>query len=527
MLLHVDDVGSAGIIKDTPEYELPSAAWTDGSNVRFVDNAVEKSKGWEQVYGTPSGAPYFLIPVQVQSNYFWFYASLTKIYGVDNTGSHSDISQAATTYSATADLNWNGGVMSGGVVILNNGVDTPQQWTGTSLSDLFVDLANWPASMVARVIRPYKNYLVATDIDEGSGRDSTLLRWSHPADPSGVPSSWDYTDPTYDAGRVPLGERGEAIIDQVELRDTNFIYKESSTWAMQWVGGNNIFAFRRVFDQLGAMSRRCVQPFFGRHFVFATDDVVIHDGQNVEQVFNKRWKNWLFNQIDGDNYERSFVTVNHSKNEVWCCFPESGRTLPNKALVWNWLDNTVYPLDLPTNTAHIAWGVIDELTQETFANISGNFNEEAGVFDEQNFSGAVRDLMIADAGNTKLFRFDKTEQHEGSNFTSFIERDYLPLGRVYKDGQTRTDTSSFKFVRQVLPRIEGTAGGVINIYIGQRNHIDDTIKWDGPHAFTIGVDRKVDVRASGRLISIKFESTTNITWRLTGYTIDYKLGGIR
>lgn len=527
MLLHIDNVGQHGIVEDTLDYELPNSAWTNGSNVRFVDNAVEKSKGWEQVYGTPSGTPYFLLPVQKESNYYWFYASLTKIYGVDNAGAHSDISKTATTYSATADLNWNGGVMSGGVVVLNNGVDAPQQWTGTTLSTNFDDLANWPAGMVARVIRPYKSYLVATDINEGAGRDPTLLRWSHPADPAGVPSSWDYTDPTYDAGRVQIGDRGEAIVDQAVLRDTNLIYKEASTWAMQWVGGNNIFTFRRIFDQLGCMSRRCAKPFFGRHFVFATDDVVVHDGQNVVQVFNKRWKRWLFNAIDGTNYERSFVTVNHSKSEVWCCFPETGSTLPNKALVWNWLDNTVYPLDLPTQTADIAHGVIDELTPETFASIQGNFNEESGVFDEQFFSGAVRDLMIADAGNTKLFRFDKTETQDGNTFTSFIERDYLPLGRQYQDGNTRVDTSTFKFIRQVLPRIDGSYGGVINIYIGSRNHINDNIKWDGPHAFRIGIDRKVDIRKSGRLMSIKFESTTEITWRLTGYSIDYDIGGIR
>jgi len=525
-ILNVDNVAEIGIIKDTPEYELPINAWTDGKNVRFIDNKVEKIKGWEAVYDPPSVAPYFALPVQVQSNYYWFYASLTDIYGVDNAGSHAEISQAATTYSATADLNWNGGVMAGGVVVLNNGVETPQQWTGTALTDLFTDLQAWPSGMVARVVRPYKNYLVATDIDEGSGRDSTLLRWSHPAEPSATPISWDYTDPNYDCGRVPIGERGEAIIDQAQLRDANLIYKENSVWSMQWVGGNNIFAFRRIFDNVGALSRRCVQPFFGRHLVFATDNVVIHDGQSVDEIFHRRWKKWLFAQIDGTNYERSYVTVNHSDSEVWCCFPETGYTFPNKALVWNWKNNTVCPIDLPNSTGHIEWGIIDEQTPETFDTSTGTFNTESGIFDEQVFSGAVRDLMICDTGNTKLFRFGQTETHNGSNFTAYIERDYLPLGRQGSNGPA-IDVNVYKFVRQIIPRINGTTGGVVKIYVGRRERLEDTIAWEGPFNYTIGTSHKIDCRVSGRIISIRFESNTAITWDLTGYAIDYDIGGIR
>ena len=183
--------------------------------------------------------------------------------------------------------------------------------------------------------------------------------------------------------------------------------------------------------------------------------------------------------------------------------------------------------DLPTQTAHIAWGIVDPSADASFDGDVGTFDEATDIFDEQVYSGATRDLLLGDIKNTRLIRMDKTEQEEGVDMTAYVEREYLPLGRQDSQGNIRVNTTNVKFVKQVQPRIEGTVGGVVNVYIGYRYTITDNITWEGPVPFIIGTSRKLDFRVSGRFISIKFESTTNINWKLTGYSVEYELGGVR
>jgi len=522
MRINFDNLGDVGIIKDSSQLDLPLNAWTDGNNVRFVDGKVQKIKGHEQVFGTPSVVPYYATPVQKGSNLFYFYADLQKIYGTDGT-THSEMLSA--TAAATADISWNGGMLGGGVSIFNNGVDAPLAWTGATLTDYFTDLSNWPVNMVARVIRPYKQYLIAGDIDEGSGRDGDLLRWSHPAAVGSVPASWDYTDLTKDAGRVSVADGGGFIVDMLQLFDTNYIYKENSIHSMNYIGGNSTFAFRKVFDQLGLISRRCVKSFKGQHFVVGSGDVVLHDGRSHQYPLHRKDVDWLYSNIDGTNGGRTFVSINHNTNEVWICFPMTGASFPNAAVVWNWKDNTTSIRDLPDGTAHIAWGLVDPGLDASFNAMSGTFADQNYQIDRQVYSSTVRSQLICDTTKTMFYRTEETEQFDGANISTFIERSGVPLGRQGANG-IDYDPSSIKFVREIWPVIEGTPGGVVKIAVGVRQFQNDSVSWE-THDFTIGTDYVVYTRQSGRLIDIRFSSDTDITWDLINYGVEFELGGIR
>jgi len=525
-VIHYDNLGQYGIIDDTDEYDLPHNAWTSGRNVRFIDNKVAKFKGHEQVFGTPLVAPYYATPIVSQGNYFWHYAGLNDICATDGTN-HATISETSGGYNAIANINWNGGPMAGGINVLNNGFDAPTYWAGTVLADKYAALPNWPSGMTARVLRPYKQFLVAGDIDEGSGRNGSLLIWSHPADVGSVPSSWDYTDPTKDAGRYQIGQTIDYIIDFLVMRDINMIYKENSTWSMQYVGGNSKFRFRQVFSQIGAVSRRCIKEFRGKHLVLGSEDVILHDGNSETQILAGKWKRWLFNNIDPDSYDLSFITINHAYSEIWICIPQVGYTYPNIALVWCWKDNTTTIRELPNGTAHIAWGIVEPTQSFTFDDDSGTFDSAVGIFDEQTYAGAKRHLLMCNQSASKLYRADTTEQFDGVNMISYVQRNSLPIGRQYKDGTIKPDYETFKHITEVWPVINGTTGGVVNIYIGQRKDRGDTVSWKGPYPFVINQDRKVDVRVAAPIIDIKFESTDDIEWDITSYKLVYSMDGVR
>jgi len=510
------ELGAVGLVYDTDSKLIPDNAWSAGRNIRFVDNAVEKSKGESSVYTTPTVDPYWLLPVQTDSSYFWVYPSLTKCYitdGTTNTNITRQTTGADVDYSATADIGWNGGII-GGVPIINNGVDDPQMWAPQDTSTKLVSLTwssgtTWSSeSMAARVIRPFKQFLVALDITTSGTRERQELRWSHQADSGAVPSTWDETDTTKDAGQHFLDEGGGSLIDCLPLGNTNIIYKDSQTIGMQHIGGQYIFRFYNIFKDSGLLTRRCVKPFFGKHFVVTNGDVIVHDGNTSESVFTHKVRSWLFSAIDATNYERTFVSPNYQKNEMWICFPSSGSDFANLALIWNFKDNTTTVRELP-DVKHIGYGLVDPNGSTNWDGGSGSWDLASGQWGETDYSPTVIKNLFA--GSTEFFLGDDTEQSDGTDITAYIER----------TGLDYDEPNHVKYIKRIWLRLDTT--GDITVSIGQQMERSDAITWTD-YTFSSG-DEKIDVDVSGRFIAHKISSNADVTWTLHDYDVEYEVMG--
>lgn len=536
MLISFDNLGSIGVVRDTPDYELPYNAWSAVQNIRFDDGKAIKFQGHEEVYATPSVAPYHAMPVPTATDYYWVYSGLAKVYATDGT-THSNITRQTASvdvdYSASADINWNGGVLNG-LPVLNNGVDAPQVWDPVSASQRLVSI-DWDASNTwtangysAKVVRPFKNFLVALDFDNGTTRFPRQVRWSDAATAGNLPSTWDDTDATALAGfTTDLEETAGFVIDCLPQRDANIIYKEDSTWRMQLVGGNDVFSFQKMFSESGILSRRCVKEYQGKHVVFTPGpDLIMHDGQNITSLLDNKWRKWLAANIDPTNYERSFLVANYAQKEMWACFPSTDSTLPDKALVWNWHENTLGERELPL-ASHIAYGVVDPAENSTWDSDSATWDSDATTWDARGYNPANQDILMADPTNTKLYLADSTKQFDGVSMTSFAERTGLAVIGKKRDGSPIVDLDTIKYVNGVYPKIKATAGTVVNVYIGSQDQIGDSVDWSGPHAYTVGTDYKVDVRKSGRLLAVRFETTGDDDWELSSYELDIEVAGAR
>ena len=77
-LVPIENLGQIGIIKDTPPYNLPPNAWSDGNNVRLLDNGVKKVAGYQEVFATCPFAPYYIHPYP-DSTYYWIAYGATDI----------------------------------------------------------------------------------------------------------------------------------------------------------------------------------------------------------------------------------------------------------------------------------------------------------------------------------------------------------------------------------------------------------------------------------------------------------------
>ena len=369
-IIPINDLAEVGIITDKLPMQLESNAWSSGKNVRFTDNKVEKTTGWE-VYrdtglnwdGGSGEQVYWAIPYNYLTTPLWVYAGLKDVRVYDGT-TDKEITRASGYYSASAQTNWTGGILSN-ILIMNNGVDLPQTWDGDfSVPSKLVDLANF-SSQAERcgAMRVYKNYLIALDVTKSNIRYKSLVKWSDSAALGELPASWDATDATTDAGETDLSEKTKdvsigALIDCLPLRNTNIVYSDSQVWAMDFIGGQFVFNFRQIFKNNGILSARCVQEFEGKHFVVGNGDVYVHDGNTLKSVIDAKRRRFLFSDMDSSLYRTTYVFANYPEKEMWVCYAEEGSPsgLPNKALIWNWRNGTWGQKDLPEGSSSVPYG---------------------------------------------------------------------------------------------------------------------------------------------------------------------------
>lgn len=510
----VIDKLSGGFVPDQVDYNLPDGIFSDGRNVRFRDDSAEKTKGNEEVFGSLSSSVIWAKPIGDGVTSYWAYGNESVVYATDGT-THTQIS--TTSYNCPPNIGYTGGQFHG-YLILNDTNDVPQRWQpGLGGPNLIRSLENWPAATFCRVIRPFGDFIVAMRVTQDGVYNPRLLRWSDIAQFGALPGSWDYTDPTNSAGIAELGQTEDEIVDCLPMRDTNVVYKQFSTYLMQPIGGLDVFSFRQLFDQAGMLTENCASAFGASHFVLTDSDIIVHDGSAAQSVADKRVRRWLFNRINSERFQRSFVVSNHREREMWICFPESGHDWPNLALAWSWADNTFHVRELGFDIAHGEEGIVIG-SELTFDGQVGSFDDQSGTFDEATFTPFARRLVLWRGTARQALQAETGETFNGTTMTAYIERANIGLTR---------DVGSIKRIRRIFPKIIGTAGDTFRVYVGARTVIDGATTYSGPFNFTIGSSYKIDCRVSARWLSLKFETAITNSWRLAGFDVEFDPNGLR
>jgi hypothetical protein len=513
MIIPFKGLGAIGVNKDAPATELAPNVWTSAENMRFQAGAAEQFLGHAQVYGTPSVVPYHITPVSVSGDQYWLVAGATKLYTVTGTTWTNITRQtAAVDVDYTAVRNGWTSTILGGIPVFNNGNDAPQQWL---LSGKATALSAWPASTTCAVMRAFGPFLIALDVTKPGGRYPYLVKWSTRADPGSVPSTWDETDATADAGEFDISEGYDYIIDGLTLRGSFLIYKRSSIWRVSEVGGVFIFNKQKALGTSGALSKNCIVEVDGYHVVLTHEDVIRHDGNSATSMLDSRARRHLFSSIDPTYYERAFVTKNPQYNEVWICYPSTGNSLCNRALVWNWKEDTIGFRDLPSIN-HAAPGPVNtDSTGDTWDTVDGTWASVTRTWANNSSSLDTSRLLMA-ADGTKLLCADETYAFDGTAVSSTLIRKCLPLG----------EPETMKTLTAVRPVITGTDGGTVSVYFGGANDPSDEPTFNSPVTYTIGGDSNVVYDfATYRYPAVKFVTGTATYWKLASCKYEFEEAG--
>lgn len=501
-------VSMLGVNIDVDPIDLPPDTWTELSSMVARPSGMHRARGYTPYYGTPLFPPYHVMYSPQLGEPTWIYCGLTQVARIDPAGLHLDITPAGM--EEVGENDWTGGNLNGIAVI--NTIENPAYYWYSGQGQA-AELPGLRPNTNYYVMRPFKYHLIGLGV-AGSGYGDQL-HWSDAADPGQVPSTW-VPAPDNEAGDNILADEDGAIIDGRALRDSFYIYKQSSVYEMTYIGGNDVFRFRKVFGSTGILARNCVVRVKGTHVVLGNGDIYQHDGQNTQSICDGVLRRGFFDSIDSDNYEASFVIYLEAAEEVWFCVPTTGNAKPNLALVWNVTTQKFGYRAIPS-LDFAGVGIIAESGVESDAIWEGDeqaWDDDTTRWTQTNISYTEDAVLIASADDVQLY--------QGNSGTTFAGESYRSLvGRL---GLDLEDSSREKAIRRLWPRINAPEGTEFTLELfNQRDPMA------GPEQVYVGTFQPgtdgVAVNVNTRYLGMRIYTEASVDWNISGVDIGYMTQG--
>jgi len=380
--IQIPSLAQIGVIRDAAPHVLPPNAFSDGQNIRFVNEGVEKRKGTAKIFADTSSTDEIIsisyFPDPSETRYIRvirdtsFNPNRIKLESVeaDGTATNLTLNTNATSFLEfinTSDSDFQTDIVAGGyALIVNNGFHTPH--VIESSLNTAVEIPNWnydistDGHVSCKVIKSFKDVLIAGNLTkygtvttDGSGNITAItpnanitrlpsaIRVSSIASPGEIPQLWDPSA----AGSKPADEfelsSTAPIQDILELQGTAIVYTSDSIHSIQIDSRNNINV-QNITKSQGLLSTGLVSEFEGKHLVVGSDDIYTFAGSSssIQTVAENRIKEYFFENLNPGYIDNAFVATDKMTSEVKIFFPnkESFDGKCNEYLAWNYKNNT-------------------------------------------------------------------------------------------------------------------------------------------------------------------------------------------
>lgn len=510
----VKGLAQYGMITDTPPFETPANAWTETINCSFTNGGVTKAGIRMPVMNKSIGE----INKIYNKDSKIFYGTPDKIY-VTNGITNIDVCRPE---AYVADQEWYATELSN-VIIFCNSSNVPQMYRPADSK--FSDLTAWGKENGQKEwrtskIRAFKNFLIAVGTQEDGVEYPQRIRWSDLALPNEVPPSWDATDTTKSAGFNDLSEARGELVDAVQMGEYMMLYTTEEVFVMTYVGGNEIFSFRKLFDNISIIAPECAAPVNGGHIVLTSSDVVLHNGSSWKSIIDGKIKDKLYQAIITTSKHRIRVQQYPSKQEVWILYPSTINSYLDRCAIYSTSTGTWTLRELPNVTA-INYGVVPNDNNLIYDYQDYTYDADNAVNnDPYNGIGQdfVRNSLYVSTIENVWWAMD-----EGSSGTVNLPSTAIKQNIDFDD--YGMEAADHKMVKGIYPQIKGAGKMYISVGVAE-NPYDDPY-WSDAQEFDIRTDRKVDFRTTGRYISVRFQSFEEDPWTLTSYAIDVVPRGTR
>lgn len=280
--------------------------------------------------------------------------------------------------------------------------------------------------------------LTATNINDTTEVYPVTIQWSQAFGLNQAPTTWVPTI-TNVANQLEVPLRGPAL-DAFPSNGQFFLCSYWDTVVFSPLNYSTtsapILGVRLYNQGRGLLSSNCWANTDKMVYGIDARDVWVFDGTDFKGLGNQRVKNWLFDQLAPEYYDRVFLEVNSQKNQVEIYYPDSEATngVPNKMLSYR------YDLDM--------WNAPRSVLSATFATESPVWTEDNGAYTANLGSRTL--IYARGATNRKLVQMnDGYTDANGDAIHSYFKRDNVKLLKDY---------SGKLMVHRILPETNNIGG---------------------------------------------------------------------
>lgn len=375
-------------------------------------------------------------------------------------------------------------ILIGGVNNFYNGTFTVVSSTTTNIIYEAVPGANYPGYADTQTVSPaytwnynpnWKSYtanflriystpnvgsilvagnLTVTDLDDVVTNYPTTVQWSQAFGLNQAPSTWQPTI-TNVANQLEVPLRGPAL-DAFPCNGQFFLCSYWDTVVFSPINYSTtsapILGVRQFNQGRGLLSANCWANTDKLVYGVDARDIWVFDGQDFQGLGNQRVKNWFFDQLDPQYYERVFMETNTQRSQIEIYYPDASAVggVPNKMISYR------YDLDI--------WNAPRDVSSATFSCESPIWTYDSPNWE---YNGGSRTVVYARgvedskiAQKDQGYAFIPSVTNPDGDIESVFRRDNIKL---------LPDYSGKLMVHRILPEVVNL-GAIIN----QNNEIPIT-----------------------------------------------------
>lgn len=523
-IINVRDIGSVGIVSDIAPWDLPPSVLSEGMNFRLSSGKVVTVGGLKDAYGGPTGDQlgHITQSTDLDKNSLWLLLGEKTIRAFDGS-TLQDVDTGVTFPPGMTNPELWSTCQIGAMVFMNHPSWFPLHWEDRDGAVEQAKMLPWSPGVLwsdvnysCKVLGSHKNFLFAMGMYEDGDVFSDKVRWSHPAEPNGVPYTWATPDEDKSsiAGYVTLG-RGGAIVGGESMRDSFIIYSDEAVNAFDYVGDALGWRRRQVSTSAGLAGKEAVVEVNGTHFFISRDDILAFDGNSVTSLMHNKIRGRFAQSINNEYIQNAWAAHNETFNEIWFAVPTELAQHPNVAYVFNYRDGNWAIRDLEREFRH------------------GHFGNQATEFDTRTWDGFQPDA-IWDQGKASWHLVGSApfsgimygvEDENVQNVDPQVP-DEEPVSYIKRTDMPIMGHEANTTITRVYPLIEGT--DEVEMRFGSQQRAGGPVRWASDFlTFFPGVDRKLDIRTTGELHAFEVRAKGKSFFNLTGFDIEFQLAGGR
>jgi len=319
---------------------------------------------------------------------------------------------------------------------------------------------------------------------DGSGNvDDMLIRWSSQEEftkfaPTSLNTAGDQ--------RLQIGTK---IVAMVSAREETIISTDEAIYGMTFTGQPFIFSFRLLATDAGAAGINTMISIDGNVFWMGERNFFSYDG--IVKELPCPVKYFVYDRMQRRYIDK--VVVGHNKKF--------------KEITWFYVSNDNTAATNPENDSYVTYCYAENAWS-------------IGTMDRTSWSDSfgAKEVPFAFDPSGFLYNHETGTSDNGAAMNCFIET---------APREITVEGENLYMVDRIVPNVDMSTSTSMNLYLNTRKYpsASETVK--GPFSVTSSTE-KVSVRAKGRQISVKFETTgTEDDWSLGDFRINTRVDGLR